>query len=129
VTSLSRLSAGRAAPVLVVDDEAPMRVLLAARLRHRGFHALTAASADEALAVTRSRSVGLVISDYAMGRKSGLDLLAELRAEQPDVPFVLASVLFPGEVPELARRAGAQLVIGKNRLLHDLSGVLKQLIP
>jgi CheY-like chemotaxis protein len=86
-------------------------------------------TADEALAVARGREVALVISDYSMpGSKSGLELLEELRVEQPVVPFVLASVQFPDGVPDRARRAGAQLVVDKSDLLRDPAGLVRGLV-
>ena len=112
--------------VLVVDDEAPIRGLLAAMLSRHGFATLTAASADEALAVARSRRLGLVICDYGLGEKNGLALLSALRAEQPEVPFVLVSALFPPDVPELAHRAGCALVLEKSDLLADVAGHVRK---
>ena len=108
------------AAVLAVDDEPALRGLLFSLLARRGFDVLTAASVEEALEVARSRRLSLVISDYGLGPRNGLDLLAELRAEQPRVPFVLASVAFPADVVAEAERAGADLVIDKAALVDDL---------
>jgi DNA-binding NtrC family response regulator len=119
---------GDAAAVLVVDDEPALRGLFASILHRRGFAAVTAASADEALEAARSRRLSLVISDYALGPKNGLDLLAELRPEQPQLPFVLTSVAFPDGVVEQARGAGVDLVTEKAALLDDLGGTADRLV-
>jgi DNA-binding NtrC family response regulator len=116
------------AAVLAVDDEPALRGLFFSLLHRRGFEAVTAASVEEALEVARSRRLSLVISDYGLGPRNGLDLLAELRAEQSHVPFVLASVGFPPGVVEEAKRRGAYLVVDKAALLGDLGETADRLV-
>ena len=68
------------ASVLVVDDSSTMRTILRGMLARLGFRSIEEAESGEAaLAMLRSRSFSLVISDWNMGAMSGHDLLREFR--------------------------------------------------
>ncbi|MGE5234807.1 MAG: sigma-54-dependent transcriptional regulator [Acidobacteriota bacterium] len=75
--------------VLVVDDEAAMREVLAVRLASWGLAVCTAGSAEEAERIARSEGPDVVISDVVLPQASGLDLLRRLKAGDPARPVVL----------------------------------------
>jgi EAL domain-containing protein (putative c-di-GMP-specific phosphodiesterase class I)/CheY-like chemotaxis protein len=79
------------ASILVIDDEAPLRELIATALRRAGFEPLTAATGNEGLAVIGSRHVDLVVCDVVLPDMSGFDLVTALRARagRPTLPVVL----------------------------------------
>jgi two-component system response regulator PhcR len=87
-------SAGRNVPltVLMVDDEAQACKWFA-RLFSDEFTVLTASGVDEALALLRERSeeVAVVLTDYRMPARNGVDLLSELRDAHPHVSRLLIS--------------------------------------
>jgi two-component system, OmpR family, phosphate regulon response regulator PhoB len=68
--------------VLVVDDEPDIVALVAYHLAKAGYRVVTAASGTEALAVARRERPALIVLDLMLPGKSGLDVLAELRAEE-----------------------------------------------
>ena len=74
--------------ILVVDDEASQRTVLAGFLKKRGFSVVVAGSAEEALRAASS-PLDLVLSDLRMPGMSGLDLIKELRRINPDLQVVL----------------------------------------
>ncbi len=80
------------AHVLIVDDDSVSRLLLKHMLA-RGNHTVAEAhSVDEALAVLGATSeIDLIVCDYVMPERSGLDLLEALRSTNNDsqIPFVL----------------------------------------
>lgn len=85
--------------ILVVDDEADAREVVAATLSRTGASVVAAASVDEALdALSRSRP-DLVISDIAMPEQDGFDLIRRLR----ELPIELG-----GQIPALALTAYAR---------------------
>jgi CheY-like chemotaxis protein len=114
-------------PVLIVDDEPSFRFLLATLLERAGFAVVATASVDEALAVFRTRPLLFVVSDYALGRATGLDLLRSVRAEQPQLPFVLVSAELPPGVAEAALEAGAERVVGKPEIVSELAGLAERI--
>jgi two-component system response regulator PhcR len=78
--------------ILVVDDE-PQACKWFARLFSDEFTILTALSVDEALTLLaeRGQEVGVVLTDYSMPVRNGLDLLSALRTAHPHVSRLLIS--------------------------------------
>ena len=68
-------------PVLVVDDDRTMRVLLRAFLRAAGHDVELAEGGEEALALLAVRRPSLVLLDYRMNGMSGPEVLRRMRAE------------------------------------------------
>ncbi|WP_158287778.1 ATP-binding protein [Falsiroseomonas bella] len=82
-----------AAPVLLVEDEAPLLKLAERALRRAGFDVLSAASAEDALDLLEQggpKPMALV-SDVVMPGMDGLALASRLRERDPDLPVLLVS--------------------------------------
>ncbi len=77
--------------ILVVDDERSIRDILAQILSYEGYSVETAASGGEALAMHRQRPFDLILLDVKMQGIDGLDTLAQLRQQDPDVQVVMIS--------------------------------------
>ncbi|MDZ4052877.1 MAG: sigma-54 dependent transcriptional regulator [Phenylobacterium sp.] len=82
-----------AADVLVVDDEADIRDLVAGILSDEGYEVRTASDSESALAAVRARRPSLLILDIWMqgGGMDGLELLDLLKSLDPDLPVVMIS--------------------------------------
>ena len=68
------------ATVLVCDDEDVMRALVCATLSGEEYETVEARDGEESLALARSIRPDLVVLDVMMPGRSGLEVLAELRA-------------------------------------------------
>jgi response regulator RpfG family c-di-GMP phosphodiesterase len=77
--------------ILIVDDEESIRTLLNRTLSKKGYTCREARNAREALEELHVNSVGLVILDIRMPEKSGLELLPEIKANNPDMAVVMAT--------------------------------------
>jgi two-component system nitrogen regulation response regulator NtrX len=79
--------------ILIVDDEADIRMLIAGILEDEGMGTREAADADQALTAVAQRRPSLVILDIWLqgSRLDGLQILAELKRDHPDVPVVMIS--------------------------------------
>src|ERR1700674_3781509 len=79
--------------ILVVDDEADIRELVAGILQDEGHGARTAKNSDEALAAIAARRPSLVFLDiWLQGSKlDGLQLLAAIKQEHAELPVVMIS--------------------------------------
>jgi two-component system, NtrC family, nitrogen regulation response regulator NtrX len=79
--------------ILVVDDEADIRELVAGILEDEGFQTRTARNADEALGAAQSRRPNLVFLDIWLqgSRLDGLQVLEAIKASHPEVPVVMIS--------------------------------------
>jgi CheY-like chemotaxis protein len=85
--------------ILIVDDEADIRDLLAQFLTINGYRTTAAASAAEALKVGRQDPPDLIIADLQLEDADGLEMIAELKAMLPDKPVILLTgVLFDPKV-------------------------------
>jgi two-component system nitrogen regulation response regulator NtrX len=82
-----------ASDVLVVDDEADIRELVAGILTDEGYAVRTANDADSALAAFRARKPALLILDIWMsgGGMDGLALLDMVRTLDVDLPVIMIS--------------------------------------
>lgn len=86
------------ATILVVDDEPPIRQLVARILERQGHRVIACGDAAAAMAVTDA--VDLLLVDFVLPDLNGRDLTARLRERQPGLPVILMSGYLPD--PELA---------------------------
>src|SRR6202021_61733 len=79
--------------ILIVDDEADIRDLVAGVLDDEGFTTRTARDSDSALAEITNRRPNLVFLDiWLQGSKlDGLQLLEQVKRDHADVPVVMIS--------------------------------------
>jgi two-component system nitrogen regulation response regulator NtrX len=79
--------------ILIVDDEADIRDLVAGILDDEGFKTRTARDSDSALAEISSRRPNLIFLDIWLqgSRLDGLQLLEQIKLEHPEVPVVMIS--------------------------------------
>jgi two-component system nitrogen regulation response regulator NtrX len=79
--------------ILIVDDEADIRELVAGILDDEGHTARTAADADSALKEIESRRPALLFLDIWLqgSRLDGLALLDQVKQQHPDLPVVMIS--------------------------------------
>ena len=79
--------------ILIVDDEADIRDLVAGVLEDEGYAARTAADSDAALAALDERRPSLVLLDVWLqgSRLDGLDLLDEIKRRDPSLPVLMIS--------------------------------------
>jgi YesN/AraC family two-component response regulator len=91
--------------ILLVDDEEDIRVSLRrllARLPVEAVHVDEAANGEDAIRTIRSGAYHLILSDYRLGRVSGVDVLEIARIERPETVRVLMTAY---EEMEIAQQA------------------------
>jgi two-component system, NtrC family, nitrogen regulation response regulator NtrX len=79
--------------ILIVDDEADIRLLIAGILRDEGYQTREAADSTAALAAIHARRPNLLILDIWLqnSRLDGLELLEVVKPEHPAMPVVMIS--------------------------------------
>jgi two-component system, NtrC family, nitrogen regulation response regulator NtrX len=79
--------------ILIVDDEADIRELVAGILEDEGYGTRTARDSDEALNAINARRPSLVFLDiWLQGSKlDGLQLLSSIKGEHSELPVVMIS--------------------------------------
>ena len=75
--------------VLVVDDEANLRKVLAAILRKDGYEVSVAEDGEQALAEFEKNGADVIITDLVMPKLGGMDILHKVRASRSAVPVII----------------------------------------
>ena len=112
------------APVLVVEDDAPMQMRIARVLTALGYcpEALAfAKSIAEALALMATQRYALALVDIGLPDGSGVSLMEQLRANDPIVPILVISAWSTEDVILNALRSGATGYVLKERDDIELS--------
>jgi CheY-like chemotaxis protein len=110
--------------VLVVDDEKAIRLVCRVNLEVDGFRVFEAGSLDEAREVIASENVDVALIDVHVGSGDGLELVRELRQQEPRraIALLTGSVELSGD--ELA---GADAILGKPFTIDELLEVVHRL--
>jgi two-component system, response regulator PdtaR len=98
--------------VLVVEDEALIRMMLAGEFEDAGFEVHEAGSADEAVALLEAGlEVRVIVTDVRMpGRLDGIGLTAWLADHRPGLPIIITSgYVTPPEVAQINPAVAAVL--------------------
>ncbi len=115
--------------VLVVDDEQPVRAMLAKLFERRGFSVVTADSAASGRAMLCQEKLDLVVTDLRMESPlAGFDLVKAANQIVPR-PVIVVLTAFPVPAEEW-RNAGADALVVKGMrvgtLVMELEEILKQ---
>jgi DNA-binding NtrC family response regulator len=76
------------ARVLIIDDDELFRGFLKQALTRAGHDTVEAGDGDEGLAHFRSQKMDVVITDIILPGKNGLEAIAEMKMESPDVKII-----------------------------------------
>jgi len=106
--------------LLLVDDDQEHAQALGRILGEAGCLVTTATDGHEALVILMDQPVDLVITDLKMPRKSGLDLLREIRAKSPDIPVVVITAYGEWTTYLQAMNIGAVDYLTKPVRRHDI---------
>jgi signal transduction histidine kinase len=111
--------------VLVVDDEAVTRDVLASYLSSDGHSVVTAVDAQEAFGHLADRTFDLLITDHAMPGMNGTQLAAAIGEKHRGRPVILLTGFSSGGlVDQEEKPAGVNLVMHKPVARHDLRRAL-----
>jgi two-component system, NtrC family, response regulator AtoC len=110
--------------VLVVDDEANLRKVLATMLRRDGYEVTTAVDGEQALAEFQKNGADIVVTDMVMPKLGGLELLKAVNAANSDVPVIIITAHGTVDSAVEAIKLGAFDYITKPFEQSELSAVI-----
>jgi len=113
--------------ILVVDDEASQREILAGYLKKKQHRIIQACSAAEALSLLTKNSIDILLTDLKMPDKTGLDLLKEVKVRTPEVVVVLMTAFGTIEGAVDAMREGAYDYLNKPIDLDELDLLIQRI--
>ena len=111
--------------VLIVDDDAAIRLLCRVNLELEGIRVVEAAYLDQARAVLAEEPVEVVLLDLHIGSERGLDLLRELRRDRPEIAVALLTGSPQERSPD--EEATADAMISKPFEIEELGRTVRQL--
>ncbi len=116
--------------VLVAEDDREMRTLLVGALRRAGFRVVEAADGQQ----LRDRALDpvagppdAIVTDHRMPRMTGIDALALIRRQYPELPAIVTTAFGESETHEQARALNAR-VLDKPFDLDELLAMVRDIL-
>src|SRR5438270_4432 len=117
--------------ILIIDDEAAIRESLETLLAIEGYNVEAARTAEEGLAMLAASPRDLVLLDFALPDRNGLEVLEEVRERDPGLPVIMITAYGTVENAVKAIQAGATNFIQKpwdnEKLLADVRASISRL--
>jgi DNA-binding NtrC family response regulator len=117
--------------ILIIDDEAAIRESLETLLAIEGYNVEAARTAEEGLAMLAASPRDLVLLDFALPDRNGLEVLEEIRQRDTGLPIIMITAYGTVENAVKAVQAGATNFIQKpwdnEKLLADVRASISRL--
>ena len=111
--------------ILVIDDDGAQRNILMGYLEKKGFTIYSASSGNEGIKLVKNNLIDIVLSDYKMPDKTGIEVLEEVKKLNPEISFVILTAYGTIENAVKAMRFGAFDYISKPVDLDELDLTLE----
>ena len=99
--------------ILVIDDEAEIREGLELLLKTEGYQVSMADTGQSGLSRLGERPFDLLLLDVSLPDRNGIELLKDIRRQNPDLPIVLITAYGSIEMARAAFKSGAMDYITK----------------
>jgi DNA-binding response OmpR family regulator len=116
--------------ILVIDDDMPLRGMLAAALRQHGFQVLLAGDGEEGQRALNIHHPDVILLDLAMPKVNGWDFLQRLQetGHLGRVPIIVVSAHLRVE-PQAVLQMGVSAILPKPFNLPELIDLIEHLSP
>jgi len=117
--------------ILIAEDEEGLRELYRLRFELESFNVIFAKNGEEALKKIKKEKPDLVLLDIMMPKKSGIDVLKELRKDPTNkkIPVVILSVLSEEHFKTKAKKLGANAYLVKADVMaSDVVSKVKEIL-
>jgi DNA-binding response OmpR family regulator len=116
--------------IVCADDDEDILSLVALRLERAGFEVLTVADGDAALDAVRTRRPALAVLDVMMPKRTGYEVLVELRADETlrGLKVILLSARVQESDVARGYDAGADAYLAKPFKAQELVAKVEELL-
>jgi two-component system, NtrC family, response regulator PilR len=114
--------------LLVIDDEASLRDFLTIVFEEEGWHVDAAASVAEARAAMAKHEPDVVLCDLMLPDGSGLDMLKDIKAQNPSIAVVMITAHTSTQSAVEALKAGALDYIAKPFDIEELKIIVRKAV-
>lgn len=104
------------ARILVIDDEAAVRGLVATILRNAGHEVIETSDGKKGIDILSREPFDLLITDLLMPEKDGIEIIMEARRDHPAIRIIAMSgggMAAPSEYLPMAELLGAERTLAK----------------
>ena len=114
--------------ILIVDDEDAQRSVLKGYLEKKGYKIFSASSGTDGIKAVQNNLIDIVLSDFKMPDKTGIEVLEEVKKINPEISFVILTAYGTIENAVKAIRLGAFDYISKPVDLDELDLMIERII-
>ena len=117
--------------ILIVEDDSQIRALLRQMLERAGYEVMEAPDGKEGIRLYRERPADLIIMDIIMPKKEGIETIADLKLEFPEVKIIAMSgggQIGPEAYLQIAESFGAQRIFTKPIDRQELLVAVQELL-
>ena len=114
--------------ILIVDDEDAQRSILKGYLEKKGYKIYSASSGTAGIKTVQNNLIDIVLSDFKMPDKTGLEVLEDVKKINPETSFVILTAYGTIEDAVKAMRLGAFDYISKPVDLDELDLMIERII-
>src|SRR5882762_2859539 len=124
VLTRPRMNVSHGGSILIIDDEAGIRESLETLLEFEGYSVASAETGEDGLARLSEHTFALVLLDFALPDRNGLEILADIRARDPQLAVIMSAAYGTLDNAVRAMQKGATNFIQKpwdnEKLLADV---------
>ncbi|WP_285846872.1 MULTISPECIES: response regulator [Bacillales] len=114
--------------LLIVDDQAGIRLLLNEVFTKEGFEARLAANGAEALQLITEKEPDCVLLDMKMPGIDGVEVLKRLKKDWPQIPVIMMTAYGEVELTEEAIKNGAEKYFTKPFNIYEVRDAVKEIL-
>ena len=119
-----------AAKILIIEDEIAVREMLTFTLKNNGFETFEAGNSEEALNIALKNNINLILLDWMLPGKAGIDIARSLRAsiETKELPIIMLTAKSEESDKIMGLESGADDYITKPFSPKELMARIKALL-
>lgn len=119
------------ARILIIEDDAPLRGVIADALQFVGHEVYQAEDGQQGLEIFSVVPADLVLTDLIMPGQEGIETITKLVHDHPNLPIIAmsGSVAHSSIYLDLARKLGARRTLAKPFSVELLLKTISELLP